>query len=174
MRLRGSTERLASSVDSVDQLLLILADRDVLEASLYRDIVKSRLDAIQDFRGIVDENEKEKVLQKYLFNHLWLLDPAWERATESEVMESRLKQEGVIVEDLTKKEALGRVDIAYRTFAGKHILVELKRAGIRTKLIDLQGQGQTYVDKLKKILIAQEDSTPDIEVVFIVGKPIIE
>ncbi len=174
MRLRGSTEKLVASVKSVDQLLVLLADRDSLEASLYRDIVKSRLDAIRNFETLVDEDAKEKALQQYLFDHLWLLDPSWERATGSEFIESRLQEAGVIVSDLTKKEALGRVDLKYRTTAGKHIIVELKKAGRRMKLIELQEQGQTYVDKLRKILAAQNETTPNIEVVFILGKPVEE
>ena len=172
MRLRGSAEELVSNIHHIDKLLSILADRDALEASLYRDIVKSRLDAIKDFQEIVDEDAKEKVLQKYLFNHLWLLDPAWDRATESEIMESRLTDEGVITYDLTEKEKLRRVDIAYRTSAGKHIIVELKRAGRKMKLLELQEQGQTYVDKLRKILLAMEENRPNIEVVFVLGKPV--
>lgn len=172
MRIRGSTEEFVASIQNVDQLLTVLADRDSLEASLYRDIVKSRLDAIKDFQEIVDEDAKEKVLQQYLFDHLWLLDPAWERATDSEIMESRLTAEGVIIDDLTEKERLGRVDIAYRTNAGKHIIVELKKAGRKMKLLELQEQGQTYVDKLRKILLAQEENAPNIEVVFVVGKPL--
>lgn len=172
MRIRGSTEELVSGVQDVDKLLKTLADRDSLEASLYRDIVRSRLDAIKEFQGIVDEDAKEKVLQKYLFDHLWLLDAAWERATDSEIMESRLLDEGVITDDLTKKEKLGRVDIAYRTNAGKHIIVELKKVGRKMKLLELQEQGQTYVDKLKKILLAQGDNAPNIEVVFVIGKPV--
>ena len=172
MRLRGSTDALVATIHDIDKLLIVLADRDALEASLYRDIVKSRLDAIKDFQGIVDEDAKEKVLQQYLFDHLWLLDPAWERATESEIMESRLIAEGVITDDLTEKEKLGRVDIAYRTNAGKHIVVELKKVGRKMKLLELQEQGQTYVDKLRKILLAQGDNAPNIEVVFVLGKPI--
>lgn len=174
MKLRGSTEELATSVESVEKLLSVLADRDSLEASLYRDIVKSRLEAIKNFQAIVDEEAQERVLQKYLFNHLWLLDPAWERATDSAVMETRLAEEGVLTEDMTEKEKLGRVDIAYRTNAGKHIIVELKKVERKMKLLDLQEQGQTYVDKLKKILLKQGDATPNIEVVFILGKNIDE
>lgn len=172
MRLRGSAEELVDSVHDVDKLLAVLADRDTLEASLYRDIVKSRLDAIKDFQGIVDEDAKEKILQQYLFDHLWLLDAAWERATDSEIMESRLIDEGVITNDLTEKERLGRVDIAYRTNAGKHIIVELKKAGRKMKLLELQEQGQTYVDKLRKILLSQGESAPNIEVIFVIGKPV--
>lgn len=174
MKLRGSTDELATNIHNIDKLLSILADRDALEASIYRDIVKSRLDAIKDFQEIVDDNAKEKILQKYLFDHLWLLDPAWERATSSEIMESRLTTEGVLTQDLTEKEKLGRVDIAYRTTAGKHVIVELKRVKRRMKLLELQEQGQTYVDKLMKILLAQGDATPNIEVIFVLGEPVDE
>ena len=172
MRIRGSTEEFIGSVHDVDKLLLVLADRDALEASLYRDIVGSRLDAIKDFQGLVDGDAKERVLQQYLFDHLWLLDPAWERATDSQIMESRLTEEGVITADLSEKEKLGRVDIAYRTNAGKHIIVELKKAGRKIKLLELQEQGQTYVDKLRKILLGQSDNSSNIEVVFVLGKPV--
>ena len=174
MKLRGSTNELVDNLDRVDKLLGVLADRDALEAALYRDIVKSRLAAVRKFQGLVDNNVIEKVLQEYLFDHLWLLDPAWERATGSELIESRLREVGVITDDLTEKEKLSRVDIAYRTNAGKHIIVELKRAGRVLKLLDLQGQGQTYVDKLKKILLKQRNGSPDIEVVFVLGKPVQE
>lgn len=174
MRLRGSTNEFVDNLENVDKLLRVLADRDALEAALYRDIVKSRLEAVREFQGLVDNNVIEKVLQEYLFDHLWLLDPAWERATGSELIESRLREVGVITDDLSEKEKLSRVDIAYRTNAGKHIIVELKRAGRVLKLLDLQEQGQRYVDKLKKILLKQVDGSPDIEVVFVLGKPIQE
>jgi len=174
MRLRGSTNELAEGFDNIDTLLTLLADRDVLEATLYRDIVKTRLEAIKSFQGLVDNDQKEKVLQEYLFDHLWLLDPSWERANGSEIMESRLISAGVITDDMTEKEKLGRVDIKYRTTAGKHIIVELKKSGRKMKLIDLQGQGQTYVDKLRKICVQLGEQTPNIEVVFVIGIPVDE
>lgn len=175
MKLRGNTAELVNRLNDFESLLQILADRDALEASLYSDIVRSRLDVIDAFQDLVDDNSKEKILQQYLFDHLWLLDPAWERATEgTPVMESRLIEAGVIIDDMTKKEKLGRVDIAYRTNAGKHIIVELKRAGRKMKLLDLQGQGQGYVDKLKKILNKQGENFPNIEVIFVVGKAVKE
>jgi hypothetical protein len=170
MKLRGSTDALAKNMESVDKLLVILADRDALEASLYRDIVNSRLEAIKGLQNLVDDNAKERALQEWLWNHLWLLDASWERAAGSVVMETRLRAEGVVVDDLTRKEELGRVDLKYRTVAGKHIIVELKKAGRKMKLLELVEQGQLYVDKLKKILAAQGVATPDIEVVFVLGK----
>lgn len=174
MKLRGSTEEFVTSIESADRLLAVLADRDSLEASLYRDIVKSRLDAIRDFQTIIDEDAKERVLQKYLFDHLWLLDPAWERATGSPIMESRLTKEGVLIEDMTEKERLGRVDIAYRTNPGKHVIIELKKVGRKMGLLELVEQGQTYVDKLTKILREQNQPNPDIEVIFVLGKTVDE
>lgn len=174
MKLRGSTSEFVANLDNIDKLLQVLADRDAMEAALYRDIVRSRLEAIRDFQDLVGADVKEKVLQKYLFDHLWLLDAAWERATGSELIESRLREVGVITDDLNEKEKLARVDIAYRTNAGKHIIVELKRAGRLLKLLELQEQGQTYVDKLKKILLKQGHGSPDIEVVFVLGRPIQE
>ena len=174
MRIRGSVEEFAENVHNIDTLLSILADRDSLEASLYRDIVKSRLDAIKKFQGLVKEDAREKVLQQYLFDHLWLLDPSWERATGSTTMESRLLREGVFVEEMSEREKLGRVDIAYRTNAGKHIIVELKKSGRKMKLLELMEQGHKYVDKLKKIRRSQGDRQPNIEVIFVIGKPIEE
>ncbi len=174
MKLRGSSEKLVANIGNIDKLLKLLADRDALEASHYRDIVKSRVDAIQHFQKLVDSKDKEKALQNYLFDHLWLLDPSWERASGSEFMEKRLTEAGVIIADHTEKEKLWRVDIAYRTMAGKHIIVELKRAERQMKLLELQEQGQNYVDKLKKILLSQNELTPNIEVIFVIGKPIAE
>lgn len=175
MKLRGSTEEFAERIESIEGLLTVLSDRDSLEASLYRDIVKSRLEAIKAFQNLVDIDDQEKVLQKYLFDHLWLLDPTWERATGSEIMESRLLQDGIIIDDLSEKERLGRVDIKYKTTAGKHVIIELKKAGRKMKLLELQEQGQLYVDKLKKILLTMTgENFPNIEVVFVLGKPIEE
>jgi hypothetical protein len=42
------------------------------------------------------------------------------------------------------------------------------------KLLELQEQGQTYVDKLRKILLKQGQNTPNIEVVFVLGTPVDE
>lgn len=39
-------------------------------------------------------------------------------------------------------------------------------------LHELEQQGRLYVDKLKKILAAQNESSPNIEVVFVLGKPV--
>ncbi|KOP51443.1 ATP-binding protein [Pseudomonas coronafaciens pv. porri] len=175
LKLRGTVHELINAVEiGADKLIPLIAQRDTLEASLYRDIIKSRIEVIRVFNKIVDDDEKEKALQQHLFDHMWLLDPTWERADGSELIESRLMQEGVVVEDLTAKESLGRVDIKYRTVLGTHIIVELKRARRRMGILELQNQGMLYVDKLQKILAAQGRHGEKIEVVFVIGPPLVD
>ncbi|MCL2823406.1 MAG: ATP-binding protein [Polyangiaceae bacterium] len=174
MRLRGTEAQLVHHDVDVKHLLRILADRDALEDLKYRDIVRSRLETIRAFQQIVDTDAKDKVLQAHIVNNIWLLDPAWERAASSELMESRLREAGVLVHDMKQKEKLGRLDIKYRTIAGKHVIVELKRSDRKLGLGDLVRQGSLYVDKLRKILAAQGVNSPDIEVVFVLGKPVDE
>ncbi|MBB6287922.1 MULTISPECIES: ATP-binding protein [unclassified Pseudomonas] len=175
LKLRGTVHELINAVEiGADKLIPLIAQRDTLEASLYRDIIKSRIEVIRVFNKIVDDDEKEKALQQHLFDHMWLLDPTWERADGSELIESRLMQEGVVVDDLTEKESLGRVDIKYRTVLGTHIIVELKRAHRRMGILELQQQGMLYVDKLQKILAAQGLHGEKIEVVFVIGPPLVD
>lgn len=175
LKLKGTVHELINAVEiGADKLIPLIAQRDTLEASLYRDIIKSRIEVIRVFNKIVDEDQKERALQQHLFDHMWLLDPTWERADGSELIETRLMQEGVVVEDLTAKESLGRVDIKYRTVLGTHIIVELKRAHRRMGILELQQQGMLYVDKLQKILAAQGRHGEKIEVVFVIGPPLID
>lgn len=175
LRIRSAAHELETALASgTQELLKLLADHASIEGSLYREIVTSRIETIKMFRNLVEEDAKEKVLQQALAKDLWLLDPSWERAGGSEMIESRLKTEGVIVDELTEKERVSRVDIYYRTTARKHLIVELKRAGRTMKLIELQEQGSGYVDKLKKILLQQGEANPHIEVVFVIGPAIAE
>lgn len=167
LRLRGDAEELEKALEEgIDKLLRLLADKDSLEASFYLDIVKNRLEVVKHLASLVDEDQKERVLQEYLFEHLWLLDPAWERATGSESMEERLRLRECFKDDEVTKKRYGRVDIRYRAIAGKHIIVELKRASVKKSIYELAEQGSKYVEALQEIVGTQES----IEVVFVVGK----
>lgn len=172
LRLRGDAEELAQALEKgVEQLLCLLAGRDSLEASFYADIVSNRLDVIRELDKLVGNNEIEKVLQRYLFDHLWLLDPSWERASGSESMEERLRLRSTFRDDVETKEQYGRVDIRYRSVAGKHVIVELKRASVNISLTDLYDQGAKYVKALEDLIEDSGEKSP-IEVVFVVGRKI--
>ena len=175
MELRGSEAEFTTSISDVNKLLELLADRDSLEAALYRDIVKSRIEAIRGLCGHVDKNDLEKVMQKFLFEHLWLLDTSWERADGSERIEQSLKKEyKEFADNLTEEESNYRIDIRYRTSAGSHIIVELKRAERTLKIGDLVSQGQGYYSALKKCLNKMGIENPNIQVYFVLGKPVKE
>ncbi len=152
-------------------LLPLLGQQDAYEAGLWVDILRSRVEAIEQFRHLTDEDEKEAVLQNHLFNHLWLLDPSWERATGSPVMEENLRNvaPGLFAMDAVQNEIAGRIDIRYATTGGKHVIVELKRYCRAVDVDELAAQGLKYYGALHSILDQQQRGGEHIEVVFVVG-----
>ena len=153
LRLRGDAEELDDALERgrVDVLLKLLADRDALEAALYRDIVRNRLKAIEELTKRMDDDEKERVLQKYLFDHLWLLDPSWDRATGDDAMEQRIRLLPDFEDDETTNERYGRIDIRYRTVTGRNVIVELKRTSARPSKGELLDQVEKYAKALKRL-----------------------
>ncbi|MGP0881330.1 ATP-binding protein [Serratia sp. CY71090] len=173
LRIKEMSRELAEAVIfNAEKLLPLLEKQDDLEATLYYEIAKSRVDVIQSFKGLVDNDEKEKVLQRYLFEHLWLLDPSWERIDGSQIMESRVNQEWDKIDaGLTDDERKGRIDIKYRSSAGKHIIIELKRASVLTSVATLVAQGNKYRQAVIKCAKTMEpSSTPSIDVIFVLGR----
>ncbi|MBC1186224.1 hypothetical protein HII27_10910 [Kluyvera sp. SCKS090646] len=173
LRIKEMSRELAEAVIfNAEKLLPLLEKQDDLEATLYYEIAKSRVDVIQSFKGLVDNDEKEKVLQRYLFEHLWLLDPSWERIDGSPLMESRVNQEWDKIDaGLTDDERKGRMDIKYRSSAGKHIIIELKRASVLTSVATLVAQGNKYRQAVIKCAkTVDPSSTPSIDVIFVLGR----
>lgn len=158
--------------DAIEHVLQIFKSVDDLEVSYYGQIVKMRIKVITTLQDKLKANEKELVLRDYIFNHLWLLDPSWERAKGSEnaekKMETFLKQN---TNSLSKSEKKGRIDIGYRTIAGKHVIIELKRATVAVHLDDLVKQVRKYRDGAKKILEKTEFKNWPIEIICLVGEP---
>ncbi|MDP3082675.1 MAG: ATP-binding protein [Rubrivivax sp.] len=173
LRLRDASHRLSLLPElTAAKLLPLMSDLSDLEGSMYRDIVRERLTVIQQFVGLVDANEKEKVLAQCIFEQMWLLDAGWERATGSERIEQTLKKDySAFSPTLTDKESKGRVDIRYRTNAGQHIIVELKRAKRKIGVNELSEQGNRYKVALTKCLRKQNgpDYVPNVSIVFILG-----
>jgi hypothetical protein len=176
LRVREESDRLATTGQwTAAELLPLLADLETFEGALYRDIVKSRLDVIKRFEGLVDADEKEKVLQAHLFENLWLLDPGWERAAGSARIEQTLKKDyKAFSKGLSDEESKGRIDIRYRTNAEQHIVVELKKARRQLKLSEVVEQVSKYREGLRKCLKAAGFADPQIRIVVVVGKEIAE
>src|SRR5439155_22509342 len=107
-----------------DRVTSIFASMDELEAVHYWQITRNRVEVLKTFENIVP-TAKEKIIQKHIFDHLWLLDPSWERASTDQKMEEAVEKEWKKLKTKLKpEEKKGRIDIRYRTAAGKHISIE--------------------------------------------------
>lgn len=175
-KLRYTNKLLALNdinIESFESIKNIFLGLDELEATLYYQIVKERIEVIKKFQTIVNDNMREKIIQEYLFNHLWLLDPAWERADNTEYMESTVKKAfDCKALGLTSEEEKARLDIGYRHSAGKHIVVELKRADRVVKLGELSQQISKYNKTLKKVLLENNFGNEPFEIICVLGKPV--
>ena len=157
--------------ENIVQFGEVFGNQDELEATFYYQIVQGRIRVVRALQDMVDENARERVIQEHVFDHLWLLDPSWERATATEYMEQQVSTafRGVDA-GLSDEEKSGRVDIRYRTTAGKHVIVELKRAGVDTDTSQLMGQVDRYRNALRKLLEESGKPYPNIDTVCVVGK----
>ena len=168
------------SLDKLDQVppenlqlfARMFANLDDIEASLYYKIVQKRLRIIKALHEQVETNVKEKVIQNHLYDHLWLLDPSWDMATESPLMEQNVQKEFAKLDaQLTEEERKGRFDIKYKMTSGKHVIIELKRANRILSQYHLLEQVEKYGESLRKLVRATGKNEP-VEIVCIVGKPL--
>jgi hypothetical protein len=143
---------------------------DEIEASLYREIVVERLGVIRTLKEKVDADARERVLQEHLFDHLWLLDPAWERATDAPAImeEAVAKSWEEVYKSLTEDQRKGRLDIQYKTMGGVQIIVELKRASVKPTTTDLLEQVNKYRNALDRVLRQHQIEGP-IQTVIVLG-----
>ena len=155
-----------------EELLPVFGQLDDIEAAEYAQITKGRIEIIRKLAALVDDDAKERVIQEFLFDHLWLLSPSWERPTANPVMEKRVEKAlEVASSKLTEDERLKRLDIAYRTAPKTHIIVELKRYSANFTSSELQAQLKAYKYAVEAVLgehFPGDDHT--VEVVAIVGR----
>ncbi len=158
--------------ENLDAILKMFEGIDELEYSYYGQIVETRLEVIRAFEDLVSEDKQEIIIRKHIFKHLWLLDPSWERIDGTEYTERTI---GKILKKntatLKKEEKRARIDIGYRTVAGKHVIVELKRPSARLMIGDLMEQIRKYRDAVKdKIISGGHNSDWPLEIVCVLGK----
>lgn len=172
MRLRKNLSAIENFDEgTIESLPKIFQGINDLEESMYYQIVKQRMDVIEKFEGITEGHQKEKVLQEYLYKNLWLLDPSWERPTSSESMEISLKRLFDEEVGLTDEEKKARLDIRFKNFAGKTVIVELKRYDRVVNLGEVVNQVTKYYDGISKILRKQQpERVPIFEIILLLGQ----
>lgn len=87
-------------------------------------------------------------------------------------MEQSVTKEWKKVEaGLTVQEKRGRIDIRYRTAAGKHIIIELKKYDRSVTTVELLDQVRKYQAALRKCLdkTYPDEPEPTIEAICIIG-----
>ena len=172
LKLRRMLHRLDEvSTENLEALNDVFIQLDDLEASAFYQIAKDRLKVIQKLTDLVDDNAKERAIQEHLHKHLWLLDPSWEGATHTAVMEKRVLTALKGVDGtLTEEQLKSRLDIYYRTTGNKHVIIELKRADRRLTTSDLLEQISKYYSATENALADADRKNEPIEVVCVLGR----
>lgn len=179
LSLLDNLERLDSLQTTSDfELSSVFTDLNDIEANMYYDIASERVSIIRKFQNKLNRNDKEKLIQKHLFDNLWLLHPSWERATEGteSIEQNATKEFKKVVKNFTEEEKRARYDIRYRTSAGKHIIIELKRyiPSYTVKTTTLLEQVQKYTSAMRKILDVSGHKGEPIECIIVLGKELKE
>ncbi len=174
LALRGSLNALdqIETEEQFETMMQIFRDLDELEAMRYYDVVEERI-AVVNHLDCIKPSALEATLQEYIYDHLWLLDPSWERAaTDKRIEKSVTEDFDAIDAKLTESEKRARLDIRYKTAAGKHIIVELKKADRPVDVQDLGRQIGKYKNALEKCLrTLRPDEKENVECIILLGKP---
>jgi Histidine kinase-, DNA gyrase B-, and HSP90-like ATPase len=159
-------------IDAADipKLSQVFTDMSSLEAAMYHEIVRQRLEMIRRLETLVDTDELERFLQQHVAEQLWLLDPSWARATEQPIMEKSIKRAlNAPTGALMKKIAASRLDIKYREASGRHIVIELKKASRVVSTTEILEQVTKYEEGVRESLRAAARSNEPYEIIVLVG-----
>lgn len=155
--------------EQIPALGALFKDAAEIEAAMYHQIVTQRLKVIRKLEEDLDADARERVLQEQLFEHLWLLDASWERATDSSMEEGVGKAFAKINEKLTDEERKSRIDIRYKRPLGAHVIVELKKPSVISSTSKLLEQVDKYRNALRRYLLDIGRREP-VEVICVVGR----
>ena len=170
LKMKGAVEAIQQvDASNIEVFLRWLADMDAIEASRYFEIVSERLAIIDKLQNKVNDNDYEKILQEYIFDHLWLLDPAWERATQYQNIEERIQNAVERVPIRNKKDV--QTDIRYRRISGMHVIIELKRPSVSIRKTAIEDQVRDYIEAVtREINKDPNEGRYPIEAICLLGK----
>lgn len=171
-RARENLEALDSISDSdIESALQVFKELDNIEEVLYGQIVRQRLEVIETLEKMVDANDLERSIQRFIFDRLWLLDPSWERAEDTATIETRVDRLfNEIDTELTDEVRQSRIDIRYRKVSGQHVIIELKRPDRINSVFDLAAQVRKYRSGLMNLLSYLNREHEPFEFVLILGR----
>lgn len=174
LRLRRQLDLIESiSEDNIGEFAAVFGQLSSLEEVLYHQIVDERLATIRKLQQATEQDVREKVIQNHLFNHLWLLDTHWDRATVVPPLMERSMARAFndVFRTLPKSDRRMRIDIKYKSSAGAHIIVELKRASAKVTTPKVYDQISRYMNAARKVLSSRKMTGPVEGVVVLGSKP---
>ena len=160
------------ATDNVETVLRAFREFDQYEAALYYDVARGRVEVIRTLEEkFLNKNKLEALIRDYLAEHLWLLDPSWDMATEPVETEKTVKKYlDDAAEKLPQKQKDARFDIVYRKSAMRHIVVELKRYERKVTVGELVDQIEKYSNALRTGLTKVNAPYDAHEIVCLVGE----
>lgn len=169
LRLRKELDSL-NSLDERDlQAFLKLAGSiDSIAATHYYQVVDARLKVIERMQAIVDEGALEKVVQTYLAEHLWMLDPAWDKDSMLPRVEKAIRTEFDAI-GMSEQEKNARLDIRYVKPSNKNVVIELKKSDRKVSSDELIVQVNKYFRALSQVLPKLGEGS-DFEIIVLLGR----
>ena len=155
--------------EGLDVALRLFETLDEFEKGLYGHIVRNRIHVIKTLQEKCNKNEIEKVIQEHIYNHLWLIDPSWERTGSDSYMEQSINTIFKNIK-LNKEEGSSRIDIKYRTTSGKHVVIELKRPERTLSVFELAQQINKYRTSILDALNRSDPNHGPLEFICVLGK----
>ena len=158
------------SIEELEKFSDLFIRHDNVEAILYHQITDGRLKVIKKLSENIDKDAFEKVFQKHIYDHLWLLDPSWDRACVDKEIEKRVENAW---REISDEPDTSRVDIKYKKTSGQHVIIELKRPSARGSQIREQkiiGQIKKYMASAKQMLIKHNEKDVNVEGIILLGE----
>ena len=172
MSMRGNLDKLQEvSLEDLGKFSNLFNYQDDFEAMNYYTITQGRLSVINKLAEHVQDEVLEKIIQKHIYDHLWLLDPSWEPPCTEKHIEERVVKKWKSMNSKDNGEEIKnlRIDIRYRKTSGRHVVIELKKPGRQFQsYLKLQEQIKDYMEAVSDILKNQSDNSV-VEGVIIVG-----
>lgn len=130
-----------------ENALKLLTDWSEIEAKEYAKISLGRMKTIDQFDKYIKDNASEtKVIQKFLEEFPWLLDPKMEKFEREVTFTSLLKAQ--FPDDIEEIESNRRIDFLCTNNSGVVHVIELKRPNIKLTVKQIQ-QIAEYVEFLR-------------------------
>lgn len=148
-----SFKQFTAQLDEMDALdnesaIKLLTDWQMIEAKEYAKIAIGRVKTIDQFERYILENASEnKIIQKFLEEFPWLLDPKMSRFEREVTYTKMLKQKFPEPEDMPERNR--RLDFLCTNSSGMIHIIELKRPQIKITFKELQ-QITEYVEFIKR------------------------